>query len=289
MSAQPQATCVIAHTHDPERPRPASRGYLCHGCSKHLERTIAEIPALVTELEQTLARVSASSGPRVTGNAETALPYAPRAADSLRQLNLYLGTWAMHVADTRGITMPQPTINAYAAFLVTHHDWLTHQPEIDDYHRAMLEVARDARGAIAPSITRRIDLGLCDDVIACDVSTHTEVHCPGLLRAVVGDDGLVPDVVCTDCETVHPPIEFRALARRLRKGAEAWLTTAQASSLLQVPSGTVRRWAVEAEWRRLERTETRPTRWHADDVQATYDARRTAPTRDDIRETRRGA
>lgn len=289
MSQNATTMCVITHTHDPDRKRPASHGYLCHGCDKHLERTVAEIPALVDELEQTLARISTGNRPRVSGNAETALPYAPKAANALRHLNLYLGTWAMHVADTRGVTMPQPSISAYATFLVAHHDWLVHQPEIDDYHRAMLEVARDARASIAPSITRRIDLGLCDDVIACDIATHAELHCPGLLRAVVGDDGLVPDVVCTECETTHTPAQFRALARRLRKGEDAWLTTAQVSSLLQVPSGTVRRWAVEDDWRRLERTETKATRWRSEDVQVTYEARRTVPTRDDVRETRRHA
>lgn len=279
--------CVAAHRVDPDRPRPVGRGYLCHGCDKHLEKTVAEIPALVDELNQTLARI-ATAGPRTSGNPEHPLPYAPLAADALRHLHLMVGTWAMHVADTRGVTMPRrPTTQALATFLVTHHEWLVHQPEVDDYKQGILDAYHQARRAVAPSITRKIDLGLCGDIVTCDVQTRSEEPCGGILRAVVADDGAVPDVVCTSCETVHTPTHFRALARRLRKDQEAWLTTAQASSLLQVPSGTVRRWAVEDEWRRLERTETKLTRWHADDVQATFDARRTAPSREDVRETRR--
>jgi hypothetical protein len=231
--------CVITHTVDPERPRRAWRGYLCRGCYAHLERLLAETPAVVDDL---------------------------------------------------GVHIPQPpTTVRLSSFLLAHHDWLAHRPEVDEYHEQLVDAVAQSKRATSPGYSRRIDLGSCDDIVACDVTSHAEQRCPGLLRAVVTDSGLVPDVVCTDCGTAHPPSEFRQLARRLRAGQDSWLTTAQVSSLLHVPSGTVRRWAVEDGWRRLDRTERTPTRWHADDVQATYDSRQRTPTREDVRDTRRGA
>lgn len=282
--------CVAQHSHEPDRPRRAGRGLLCPGCDRGLEQLVAELPALIGDLEQTLAR-SESGGPKVSGSRDTPLVFDPRAGDALHRLGEVLAAWVRFVAEQRGLhAHRQPTLLELARFLLRHHDWLVHRPEVGEYREQMLDARHRARSAVAPAVTRRIDLGPCGDPVpACDVTTgQVRDSCPGLLRAVLrSSDERIPDVVCTECGTAHPPTEFRALARRLRAGQESWLTTAQVSELLRVPSGTVRRWAVEDGWRRVDRTDRHATRWNADDAQATFERRRYAPSRSDVLDLRR--
>ena len=279
-----QRRCVLAHTHDPERPRTANRGWLCEGHWLGLEQHVAEMPALFDEVDRTLVRGS-SNGPKISGDPERALPYDERAAEALHTARAVLVAWTRLVLDEHpsGLHSPADTLPAICTFLLTHLPWCAEQPWIDDLHREIRETRLELRRATTPPQTRVVPVGFCATPLTCDVHSHVEVKCAGELHAVLDvlDDEPRP-VTCTDCDFEHPYLTWRALARRLHGQTATLLTYAELSTLfgsydpsqgrhVGLPIGTLKRWASEDGWRRLD---TRPVRFDLDDAQASYQARR---------------
>lgn len=282
--------CVLLH-YDPdpddpdgprvlrERPTPAAPGtLLCKGHYAHLEQIVAEMPALHDDLEQHLAGGSQGGGPKVSGNPETALPFHERAAEHLRVMNHQLVTWTLLVAEERDISVPAMRWGGspgpvLSRFLLRHQAWIVEQPWVDEYVTQLRDLRADARSILSAVPRRKVDLGLCGEDVACNVASHDLVHCAGTLRATVSraDEELPSAVVCSACGKEHPSSTWRALSRRLRGDQDVWLTGPQLSELLRVPFSTVRRWASEDGWRRLD---LRPTKYHADDATGSFDRRR---------------
>jgi hypothetical protein len=277
---QTWTACVAVHAKDPERQRQATHGLLCAGHHADLEQQLAEIPALLSEVEKALVR-SSGTGPKVTGTKEQPLPYAtdrdgnsPQ-ADALRGTHALLVSWVLLVLEEHPdrLHAPADQSGAMSRFLMTHLGWCEAQPWTDDLLDELRDNARTLRRAARPERTHWKTLGVCDLHHACDLATHDEIEpCTGTLRAKVSseDDGPPAAIECTECGAKHMPETWRALARRLRKD-DSWLTAAQLSELLRVPIGTIWRWASEDDWRRLDR---RPKRYHHDDAQASYDNHR---------------
>lgn len=75
--------------------RPVTGSVLCQVTTTDLSRRLAEVPAVVAELEITFTRQSVTSAGRDGGkSAETPLPYGAAASDAVRQLTDVLRTWA---------------------------------------------------------------------------------------------------------------------------------------------------------------------------------------------------
>lgn len=268
------ALCPLPHRNDPDRPRRARRGLICEGHFRGLtERLADDLPILALEVEESLVR-SSTPGPKVSGTREAPLPYVEAASAALRAARSVLACWAVEVLDEHpdGLHPPAPTINALCAFLGRHLEWISAQDWIGELHRELGEIRATLLGAQAIKRTRLVVLGPCNERVACDVATHELVTCTGELRARVHttDDTLPGTISCTGCKTEHPSSTWRALSRRLLRGADPMLTLAQISQLLRTPVGTLKRWAHEDEWRRVP---GRPTRYHADDAQASYERR----------------
>lgn len=270
--------CVLAHTKDPERPRPARHGQLCIGHYRSLEQHLAEIPALVSEADRSLIP-GGSAGPKVGGDPETALPYNEPLSLVMHALRDTLASWAAEVVEQHPDRLHPPRFDAIgcSTFLLRWLPWIAEKEWIGDFAQEARDSRHAVRAALTPLRTRRVELGQCDAKTACDVETHNELTCVGIMQAVVKDtdDELPAVIACTVCGLAHPPSEWRALSRRLRSGQDPMLTAAQLSQLLRVPVGTLRRWASEDDWRRVHDTTEhgRRTRYHADDAQATFDGR----------------
>lgn len=272
--------CVAPHYRDPDRPRQATVGLLCAGHHASLTKHLAELPALLTDVEDALPRGSNGAGPKVTGTREPALPFTEAVSDALRAAHGLMASWCLLVLEEHpdGLHSPANDLRAISRFLLTHLDWCAAQPWIDDLLREARENTSALRSVLTLSRTRRVPLGPCERPLACDVDTHLEQACTGTLTAIVnsldeGLEGLLRPIVCPVCEVAHEFGEWTALARRLRKDEEPWLTAAQLSQIHRVPVGTVWRWAAEDDWRRVADTTERGkrTRYHAEDAQRTYD------------------
>lgn len=273
--------CIAPHATEPERLRTASVGLLCFGHHKDLEEALAEMPALLEDVDAALVRFGNGLSPKVSGSKEQPLPYATDrdgnspVQQAVRATHGLLASWCLLVLEEHpsGLHAPQDRADAMSRFLLTHLEWCVGQPWVDDLLRETRDMRRDLRRAALPSSGRhRKTLGECNTPLTCDLATHAEHICTGMLYAQVSrdDDGLLPNIECTGCDFQHAPDTWRPLARRLR-GDESWLTAAQLSEVLRVPIGTVWFWASEDQWRRLDR---RPKRYHNDDAQASYEARR---------------
>lgn len=269
------ALCVLAHTRDPERPRPARHGLLCIGHYTDLQQCVAEMPSLAGEVEPSLIRGSLGMGPKVGGTREEPMPFVETVSTALRQTRDTLASWAAMISDTHpdGLHTPRFGILPTSVFLHRHLEWVSEQDWISDFAKELFERRRQLRSAIDTRTSRRVDLGPCDETTSCDLESRSLVTCTGIMRALVRatDDELPAEISCTVCGTAKLPSEWRALARRLRDGREPMLTAAQISHLYRVPIGTVHRWAHEDDWRR---DDLRPRHYHSDDAQGSYDRNR---------------
>jgi hypothetical protein len=265
-------TCLMAHTRDPERPRPARHGVLCIGHFNGLVELLCEIPALAGEVEPSLIRSSLGAGPKVSGSRTEPLPYDDIVSKALRDCRDVLASWAADVIDQHPDRLHPPRFGTLptAAFLIRHLDWISEQEWVTDLYGEVRDRRQALRWAIDTRPTRRVDLGPCDLKTTCNVETHEEVTCKGIMRAVVhaSDEDLPASISCTACGSTRQPSEWRALARFWRKGLEPMLTAAQISHLFHVPIGTVHFWAHRDEWRRDDK---RPRSYHSDDAQASYE------------------
>lgn len=275
--------CVLRH-YDAEgeldeRPRRATHGRICIGHFHALEQQVNELPALIGQVETVLARSTSGSGPKVGGTRETPLPYDEHAGDSLRSARDILASWCANLADSTSTTRPPFEIYAMARYLARHLDHAVQQDWISDFVTEIRAVRRDLNRHKRTIHKRRVEVGTCDGAIACTVITHELIPCTGILRAeTTTEDDELPDITCPVCGARYAPADWRPLSRRLHGEQDPYLTAAQLSQVFggDVAVGTLYRWAQEDDWRRtvVITDAGRRTRYHLDDAQHTFTARR---------------
>ena len=95
--------CVIC-----ERPMPDT-AFACHACGQRIARQLATIAELTPDARAVAARQT-RRGPAVRGNGhERPLPIDLAAGARLDAVQNELTTWARHVAEERGLTVPATT------------------------------------------------------------------------------------------------------------------------------------------------------------------------------------
>ena len=198
---------------------------LCTRCTRELEQAIAELPALLAELEVTTTRQDRGTGTALYAMRRTKLqipgvhyaegtttlpatpwPFSWDAANLAWTVRNSLGTWARHIADIRGLQIDMPPTLAGPV-----HAWCMHEScaQIRDGHRRDVRTTAwllrnitairldEAAGEIHQAITGdRLDIERAIDrqdpdiyagrCDATDVRTDLEA---GLIRAVVGTCG----------------------------------------------------------------------------------------------------
>jgi hypothetical protein len=87
--------------------RAATDAFVCAPCGRKLEKAIAEMPALVIELEVTATKQDriSTGGKRGKGD-EAPLPFNWSASDQLWAIWNTLSTWARHIAESRSVPCP---------------------------------------------------------------------------------------------------------------------------------------------------------------------------------------
>lgn len=157
-----------------ERPMPTGDVRLaCGGCWNRLERDLAQMPALLDELDATLARQGVSSTRYGGRSADKPLPLDLGASARLTELHVELASWIRIALDEHPPTsergVPDASTRGLARQLLGLHGWLQTYP---DGHLAITRVGRLVARAIA-SMDRRGGLqyaGVC---------SARPVGCPG--------------------------------------------------------------------------------------------------------------
>lgn len=144
--------------------RPSPDAYLCTHCAGELVTALHTIKTLAGELDITIARLSRTS--EGDGGRHTAvhpLPFDWAASDVAYAVQNTVGSWARHVAETRGvdIAMDSPTIGAVAAWLTGHVEWIRHRQESSEMLDEITYAARTLRHAVDRRAPRWY-AGTCD-------------------------------------------------------------------------------------------------------------------------------
>jgi hypothetical protein len=181
--------------------------------------------------------------------AENPLPLQPAIADHRTRIADLLFSWCRLVAEERNETGPAPTVSASAHWLRNRVDWICAQHWVDELGTELADLRRSAFRLLDPQRIRRVPCGPCRDHLEGPVleGYPRPLPCPGTLVARIGRDPEdVADPTCDVCGAVVPVDHHAALRRGL-----AGLVDAQAASArLDVPVGTIGRWASSG---RLER------------------------------------
>lgn len=211
---------------------PARIGPACRSCRDRLAHLLAEMPALDDDLVLQLRPTSAGLQPKVSGSGDEPLFVNPAVAEHRDQSRHDLVWWAWRFADEDGVACdvvtgvtlrPVPRCaNALAAActrLVRHVDQVLAHPWAGDLVGVVVEM-RAAGWALAyPSGRRRIRLGRCVELVACDVRTRQVLRCDGELTATVAqvDDLLPSRIRCSSCGAVWSSAQWPALRRKVAR------------------------------------------------------------------------
>lgn len=207
MSETPCALCAT----------PVSDATVCSGCGRRLELALGDVPALVADLENVLAKLTVYSdqAQRVTGSKDdTIVPFNIRAGETRQALTVVLRSWVMIVHQEKPTPrqLPIDRTSSCAAYLLHEVGWMRTQRWADEAIGNLLTVIGDVRHCLDAPAGRKTDpLGNCpvDD-------------CDGEVRAYLPRD---PDTMAhADC-TVEPlhtwdSTQFLRLGRRMLRVEE---------------------------------------------------------------------
>jgi hypothetical protein len=93
----------------PSCDRPVADAWVCQHCAHNLERALGDIPAVVHQLNLTLAKQTRYADRNERGGNEQPLPMDPQASDAASELRAHLVGWVRLVAEERGIPLPRST------------------------------------------------------------------------------------------------------------------------------------------------------------------------------------
>lgn len=199
--------CLNTHRDNKER-RPAPNMNLCWPCRNHLERHIAETPALDADLELALIRGTGAKSEPVTHRRDPGLVLNDHALQARIAIRQQLTAQIRMVKDERNLTTwPQETIPAMATWLLPHVNWLAAHEAADTWANEWSDLHRQARRAAHPSGIRRFDLFPC-----------IETECPGILTVILRphDDLLPSEITCDhNPEHIWSSSKWMALGRRI--------------------------------------------------------------------------
>jgi len=220
---------------------PVRDGFLCRSCSRRLERALGDLPALIADLDITLARqavTGAHSEGKPTKKDSQPLPLHNDAAKVASNLRYVLATSVRYLSEARGIVdhgpwckerawraplvwrscggcaQPKDNPSSMARWLLKWHDSIRLDPASPD-------IASDIHGVTAaivdvidlPRMRGRFKVGMCPDT-----------PCPGevWVHLPAEDLGEPATMVCRACQHVWPTWEWsRAGDRMMKRGSAA--------------------------------------------------------------------
>jgi hypothetical protein len=179
--------------------RPVAEAHVCTRCAHQLERALGDIPAVVHQLNLTLAKQTRYADRAERGGNEQPLPMDPQASAAASELRAHLVGWVRLVAEERGWALPEDTLDAMSRWMLHHVEWLRHHQA---GHDAVEELTGDMRTAqrVIDRPPDRWYAGPCTALMADGLPCGADMYAQA-------DKG---NVGCPDCGAVYDVAKRRA-------------------------------------------------------------------------------
>jgi hypothetical protein len=217
---------------------PVTDAWVCTRCAHQLERALGDIPAIIHQLNLTLAKQTRYADRAERGGNEQPLPMDPLASAATSDLRHHLCNWVSIVAETRGLPLPaaaiynpqaEPGMDILARWMLNHVEWLRHH---EHGHIAVEELTGDMRTARrvidVPANRTTFPVGPCPEEATNTNATITIQaglrgpnvnvgHCPGEVRAYIPNTDTQPArLECSACHTVWESWQWLRAGRRIK-------------------------------------------------------------------------
>jgi len=190
--------------------RTSADAWLCRGCTRRLEYTYGEMPALMKELETTLARQANAqqrSGGSHTKKADHPLPFDANASNLLHDVQAKLVSQIRDLCETRRIPIPMlDRAEPMTRWLLSHIGAIRQHHGADVIFRETVELNRKLRSATDNHLLHFA--GPCNALLA-EVRliwegdrlepVIIERECGAMLRMRENAE----TIVCRECKTVY--------------------------------------------------------------------------------------
>lgn len=165
----------------PVCPRRQDEGLLCHSCTTLLEKELGEVPALVAELNTTLAKQGRDQPTGKGGLASERIGYHPGASLAADYLGNTLTTWARDLApelwNPDEPTSPNEPLTSSAAILLDHITEIRRHSAVAELHDEIISAIAQARSTIdRPANRTIIFVGPCPETSADGGTCDGEVY-----------------------------------------------------------------------------------------------------------------
>jgi hypothetical protein len=196
--------------------RPQTQGLMCHGCTSTLEYELRDVPAIVTELDTTLAKLGRLERAKA-GLASERSGYHLGASLAADYLCNTLTTWARDVSgDEWHPRMPGEAAIVAAYGLLGQIDTIRRHPTADKLHDEVCSAVRQARAtADRPANRTTFPVGPCPE----DTETGP---CPGEVVAFIPTEDDRPSWLRCQADDEHrwSSIQFYRVGERIRRRME---------------------------------------------------------------------
>jgi hypothetical protein len=220
--------------------RPVAEAWVCQHCAHQLERALGDIPAVVHQLNLTLAKQTRYADRAERGGNEQPLPMDPLASAAASELRHHLCNWVSIVAETRGLPLPaaaiyhpggEPGMDTLARWMLHHVEWLRHH---EHGHIAVEELTGDMRTArrvidVPANRTKFAVPGPCPEMVddpgpdsvyvLIDSTDYTKRRglCPGEVWAYIPNTEDQPArLECNTCHTIWESWQWMRLGKRIK-------------------------------------------------------------------------
>lgn len=193
--------------------RPQNEGLLCHGCTSTLEYELREVPAVVAELDTTLAKLGRMESGKA-GLASERSGYHQGASLAADYLCNTLTTWCRDVTgdDWRPAEWASPAVWS-ARHLLLEIDTIRRHPAADELHDEVCSAIRQARAtADRPANRTTFEVGPCPE-------DGDDGPCPGTVVAFIPTEDERPSWLRCQANTEHKwnSTQFLRAGERIRR------------------------------------------------------------------------
>jgi hypothetical protein len=203
------ATCPVCS-------RPQVDGLVCHACCSTLEYELRDVPAVVAELDVTLAKQARMEGGKA-GLASERNGYHQGASLAADYLQNTLTTWLRDVAPDHNVMWSRDVSGAAALVLLEEIDAIRRHPAAAELHDEVISAIRQARNeADRPANRTTFPVGPCPE----DTETGP---CPGEVVAFIPTEDERPSWLRCQADEAHrwSSIQFYRVGERIRRRMEA--------------------------------------------------------------------
>jgi hypothetical protein len=205
--------------------REQGAGLMCDTCTSLLERDLGDVPAIVAELDTTLAKQGRIGGGGSAGLARERMPLQADAMDPIWVLGNVLTTWARDVCgdDYMPSASTKPPAVMAAWLLLSEIPTIRKHPACEELLDEITDAIRLARRTVDRPADREF-VGPCNGVVPDD--TGRDVLCTEDLYARRG----AAEVRCQVCGETHDVAQRRAWL--LDQAADRLFTVREAAQMM---------------------------------------------------------